>query len=230
MFQDFTHRMEPLNTEAIQLFKTALTPLQNHQRLLTLLLQFPWSFKNNTPNRKRLLDLFSQFSEFPLSIEVRHSGWDQPAFWSFLKEQNVAFVNIDQPVIGQSIGFTTQVTTTLAYFRLHGRNTGNWFNPDANRNSRYDYLYSAEEQNFFSQKIMPCLKAAATVIIVYNNHYRGQAVTNSFQMKFNFEQLPQNIPENLTHFYPELNAIKRKLTIGKNIDLFEKDDPATTDK
>ncbi|MCI0514475.1 DUF72 domain-containing protein [candidate division KSB1 bacterium] len=228
MWQNFTHQIESPNPEAIQQFKAALMPIQDQQRLLTLLLQFPWSFKNNTPNRKRLMDLFSQFSEFPLALEVRHSSWEQSAFWAFLNEQNVAFVNIDQPVIGQSIGFTTWVTTNLAYFRMHGRNTGNWFNPDANRNSRYDYLYSAEEQNFFSEKIIPCVKTASTVVIVYNNHYRGQAVTNSFQMKFKLEQQPQHIPESLTRFYPALNMIKRKFTIGENFDLFQTDDPTDT--
>jgi uncharacterized protein YecE (DUF72 family) len=53
------------------------------------LIQFPWSFINSEENRKYLEKLFGFFSEFPLALEVRHSSWDRPEFYNFLKEKEL---------------------------------------------------------------------------------------------------------------------------------------------
>lgn len=53
--------------------------------------------------------------------------------------KNVGFVNIDQPVIGDSMGQTDHAIGPVGYIRMHGRNHENWFREDAERDARYDF-------------------------------------------------------------------------------------------
>ena len=72
----------------------------------------------------------------PCVIEVRDSSWDNPETLEAFAQRNVAFCNIDQPLLGKSLGPTEHVTAAIAYVRLHGRNYDQWFDSD-NRNDRY---------------------------------------------------------------------------------------------
>ena len=220
LHQKFTHESGTFSEKEVDEFKNAIQPLTENGRLLTLLLQFPWSFKYKPDNRRYLLRLLKAFSELPLAIEMRHQSWDTPKFLSYLMEKSHTFVNIDQPVIGQSIKITNYVTSKLVYFRFHGRNYDNWFNSDAGQNQRYDYLYSAEEQNEFLELIEQKMTEDTVLIIVFNNHFRGKAIANGFQIKHHFEKVKQNIPESLIRFYPELKVIALKDPVGKTMNLF----------
>jgi len=220
MFQNFTHRSGSLSATEINHFKTAIAPLQEAGRLLTLLIQFPWSFKNNPASRERLNQLIDSFSEFNLAVEIRHSSWNVPPFIQFLRDKQISFVNIDQPVIGKSLELTNHQTTNLVYYRFHGRNYDNWFASEADQRQRYDYLYSETEQNSLMEIISRTLKSENVIIIVFNNHFRGQALANALQMKFYFEKQPQPVPETMLKAYPHLAAIKADAAVGENLDLF----------
>ena len=84
---------------------------------------------------------------------------------------NVAFCNIDQPMIGRSLTPTEHVTSSLGYVRLHGRNYKDWFNSD-DRNDRYNYLYSESELGGWREKIESVAEKAQTTYVITNNHYR----------------------------------------------------------
>ena len=113
-------------------------------RLGAVLLQYPWSFKNSPESSEKLLELFRSFDGYPLALEVRHGTFQNEEFFRFLNEQNVAWVNLDQPLFHDSVKPAEIVTGPLAYVRLHGRNYEKWF---AHNESweRYNYLYSPEE-------------------------------------------------------------------------------------
>ncbi|MGP8330582.1 MAG: DUF72 domain-containing protein [Methanosarcinaceae archaeon] len=225
LFQHFTHQPDKLNRSAIDQFRTGLKPLVEANRLLAVLVQFPWSFKNNTDNRARLDQLFDFFPDLPLAIEVRHQSWNQTDFIQYLHEKHAGFVNIDQPVIGKSIGLTNYMTSgRLAYFRFHGRNYDTWFDSAGGRNARYDYLYSAKEQDSLADLISQIMQNNMTLIIVYNNHFRGQALANAFQMKFRFEKERQSIPSQLRQVFPQLSQIYKSQQVGKTMDIFGDDD------
>ena len=59
-------------------------------------------------------------------------------------KKNVAFCNIDQPVLGRSLKSDAIRTSGIGYVRLHGRNYDQWFESD-NRDDRYNYLYKESE-------------------------------------------------------------------------------------
>src|SRR6202035_6130194 len=108
-------------------------------KLGTLLIQFPVSFKNTSLNREYLEQLIRQFIEYPRVIEVRHESWDNPATFRYFVEKNVAFCNIDQPVLGRSLEPTEHVTSPVGYVRLHGRNYDQWFEAEKSAD-RYNYF------------------------------------------------------------------------------------------
>src|SRR6185503_2564236 len=129
----------------VELTRAAFAPLADAGRLGCVLAQFPWSFKRTPENAEWLDDVLRAFAMFPLSVEVRHSSWNDAGFYASLAERDVGVVNIDQPLFGKSIAPAARVTAPVGYVRLHGRNYENWFRDNAASHERYDYLYSAEE-------------------------------------------------------------------------------------
>jgi uncharacterized protein YecE (DUF72 family) len=84
------------------------------------------------------------FGQYRLAVELRHRSWsDDPNIAALLKENNVAWVQIDEPKFKSSIAQELPLTSDMAYFRFHGRNAETWWTGDSE--TRYKYLYSAEE-------------------------------------------------------------------------------------
>lgn len=210
LWQRFTHeRDEWPSPDEIDAFTTGIAPLAVAGRLGALLVQFPWSFKRTPENREWLARVLDTFSSFPLALEVRHASWDQPEVYERLAEHNVGFCNIDQPIFARSIKPKAEVTSPVGYVRLHGRNAHDWFRADADRDERYNYLYSPEELKPWVEKIERIRMAADETYVVTNNHYRGQAVVNALEIQYNLGQCkPAELPETLVKEYPRLEALR----------------------
>jgi uncharacterized protein YecE (DUF72 family) len=183
--------------------RRSLAPLAETGVLGALLLQFPWRFRCVPENMEYLDRLFRLLSGFPLVLEVRHGGWDQEPFYGFLRERGVAFCNVDQPVIGNSIKPDARATARLGYFRLHGRNYGNWFREDAGRDARYDYLYTKQEVHELSDKIRQVHQNTEETYAVTNNHFRGQALVNAMEILEELDGAPPAVPPMLAAAYPD---------------------------
>lgn len=205
LWSRFTHEAGPFEAQDVRLFRQGLQPLKESGRLGALLLQFPWSFRKNKESGARLLRLFEAFQDYPLVLEVRHSSWDDAAVYDFLKKHRVGFCNIDQPVIGDSLQPTSHVTSPIGYLRLHGRNYKAWFQKDAGRDQRYDYLYTAAEIESLVPLVREIAEQAVETYVIANNHYKGQAPCNvlEFQQLLTGECPP--IPRPLLDCYPELS-------------------------
>jgi len=222
LWQEYTHNRGnfPGKTEEIAV-KQGLDVLKNCDRLGALLIQFPWSFKNSTENLDWLKRILDQFKDYNPVVEVRHKSWNEKTFLDFLNEFGAAFANIDQPVIGQSIPLTSFSSNKLSYLRLHGRNTKTWFAKDATVASRYDYLYNKKELSDIKKKIENMIENSPKTYIIFNNHFRGQAVANSLQTMFLMESEKPTAPESLIETYPELKSItKPNIKNNGQADLF----------
>ncbi len=115
----------------VESFKKSLEPLTKASKLEGLLAQFPYSFKLNSENLNYLLTLPRAFEEFPLAIEFRHNSWNREEVFAALHENHMIWVNIDQPVISQSLPLTAVATDEgISYVRLHGRNYRSWFSDE----------------------------------------------------------------------------------------------------
>ncbi len=188
LYQQFTH-LRKITTQDVTQFKAAIEPLKQSGKLEGLLVQFPYSFKLNTGYLKYFEGLTDVFKEYTLAAEFRHNSWERKEFLDILKKRNIIWVNIDQPVISQSLALTSYVTHPgICYFRLHGRNAKTWFSHDG-RDARYDYSYNTLELNEIAQKIKELAALAKSIFISGNNHYKGSAIKNLGELKNILEKL-----------------------------------------
>lgn len=194
------------NDEDERLAREGLEALASEGKLGALLIQFPFSFKNTSLNREYLETLLRQFIEYPRVVEVRHDSWDNPETLASFEQKNVAFCNLDQPLIGRSLEPTEHVTSPVGYVRLHGRNYDQWFDAD-NRDDRYNYLYSEAELAGWKDKIARIAQRAEVTYVITNNHFEGKAGVNGLQLKHMLTGQRVKAPETLLRHYPELKTI-----------------------
>lgn len=209
LYKAFTHDRDTWPAQHdIDAVRAGFDPLVDAGRLGAVLVQFPWSFKRTVDNRNWLARVVGTFSEYPLALEVRHASWNRPEVFEELAERHIAFCNIDQPLFSDSLEPTDKVTARVGYVRLHGRNANDWFREDAGRDERYDYLYSKEELGQWLLKIERIREMASEVYAITNNHYRGQAVVNAFELQDGLgirKQTP--LPDSLIEAYPRLKEL-----------------------
>ena len=214
LYRAFTHSpvpvMEPTSAATIRptdddeaRTREGLDALAGEGRLGALLIQFPVSFKNTSLNREYLDRLLRQFIEYPRVVEVRDSSWNNPETLANFTQKNVAFCNIDQPVLGKSLAPTEHVTAPIAYVRLHGRNYSEWFDSD-NRNDRYNYLYKEKELEDWKERIENVAARAQTTYVITNNHFESKAGVNALELKAMLTGKRVPAPPTLLQKYPEL--------------------------
>jgi uncharacterized protein YecE (DUF72 family) len=206
LWQRFTHERTASRQDE-RVFKESVGPLIEAGVLGALLMQFPWSFKNNKENREYIGGLAMQFMEFPLVLEVRHESWNKPEIYEMLHELGVGFCNIDQPVIGRSIRPSDRSTSPIGYIRLHGRNYEHWFTSSEHPEERYDYLYSPGELETWAERIRHVAESGEATYVITNNHFRGKAVANALQLISIIRNQPVPIPPALAGEYPVLETI-----------------------
>ena len=120
------------------------------------------------------------FAGLPLVVEVRHASWNSGEVLADLAERGVGLVNVDQPLFGNSISRPQHATSSVAYVRMHRRNYQEWFRKSADRNQRYDYLYTADELRPWVERIKQISARPTTkeLYAVTNNHNLGKAPAN----------------------------------------------------
>jgi len=204
LHRKFTHERGQATAADEKEFRDGMEPLASAGKLGALLLQFPWSFKNEADERQYLFSLLERFKNYPLVLEVRHSSWNQPAIYETLEELSVGVCNIDQPLFSKSIKPSAVITSAIGYVRLHGRNYENWFRDKAVRDDRYNYLYSLEELDPWITRIKEIAKHTAETYVITNNHFRGQAVVNALEIKSTLAEHRVPAPEPLFSAYRRL--------------------------
>ena len=225
LWEGFTHDAKEIVSADVKQYKKAMEPLLSENRLGSVLMQFPVSFKNEAPCRERLAALAGHFKEYSLVAEFRHRSWVLPETYDWLEEHKIGYCNVDEPVFRQLIKPSSIVTSRTAYVRFHGRNYQNWFRKDRPSSARYDYLYAEDELDEWIPRIQEMGKKAKDVYVVGNNHFRGQAPANVLQLKSKTIQGPVDVPDSLLESYPQLKTIaKKSRKTRKQPSLFTEDD------
>ena len=208
LWQKFTHE-SGATLEDERAVRAGLEVLQDSEKLGALLIQFPFSFHNTKENYSYLNQLVERFKDFPLVVEVRHATWNDAGFYEFLREKNIAFCNIDQPVIGRSLAPSELSTASVGYVRFHGRRYDTWFEDNAEKLSpaRYDYLYSLTELEPWTERIRKLEKQSSKTFVIFNNHPQAKGLVNAFQLLRILKKEKVKIPEPLRERYPELEEI-----------------------
>jgi uncharacterized protein YecE (DUF72 family) len=209
LWKRFTHeREEAFSREEIDAVRAGFDPIAEAGRLGAVLLQFPWSFRNEEPNREWLRDVTNAFRSYPLVVEVRHISWNEPGFYEELAERGMGFVNVDQPLFRNSIKPSARATSAVGYVRVHGRNYRDWFRKTAGRDERYDYLYSAKELEPWAERTRELANepGVTDVYVVNNNHFRGQAVANAAMLQAQVTGEKAKVPPTVFDRYREALA------------------------
>jgi uncharacterized protein YecE (DUF72 family) len=210
MFEKATGRAALVDPTDFELFSEGLAPLVEANKLGVLLAQFPTSFKPDAETLEYLEDLIRQLrgAGFPLAVELRHRAWTESneakAIRDFMAGEGVAWVMIDEPRFKTSIRHVPLTSTSLAYFRFHGRNYQNWWR-HAESEDRYNYLYTPGEQREVAQDVLEIAGRTRETYAFYNNHYGAKAVVNAVQLQ-QLLDLPaprEPLPEALTEAYGE---------------------------
>lgn len=209
LWRRFTHeRGSKWSAEDVRHTREGLEVMHEAGRLGAVLVQFPWSFRNQADTRDWLDALVSTFRDWPLVLEVRHASWNEPDVFAELAERGVGFVNIDQPLFKHSIAPSARVTSPVGYVRVHGRNYHNWFRKTASAPERYDYLYSAQELKPWVErtKEIAAHPRVEDVYVVTNNHVRGKGVVNALMLQSMLTEQRVRAPETLVREYPDTLA------------------------
>lgn len=204
LYRAFTHERGKTTTEDEKAFREGMNPLAEAGKLGAVLIQFPWSFKNEGDERAYLNQLVERFKDYPLVVELRHESWNNPRILQTLEDLNVGLCDIDQPLFANSIKPSAEVTSSIGYIRLHGRNYQNWFREEANVVERYDYLYSRDELEPWVERVREVAGKAKQTFVITNNHARGQSLVNAFEVMalLGEERVPG--PAKLIQSYPRL--------------------------
>ncbi len=154
-------------------------------RLGAILAKFPYSFQPSSFSLELLSHLAEDFSGWPVVVELRHGAWGTREHALRLKQLGLGFCNIDQPIVGDSLGPSAGVTSDVGYVRLHGRRYDKWFEERATVAERYDYLYSAEELEPWVKRVERIAQAEGVreIYVVANNHFEGKGPANALMMR-----------------------------------------------
>jgi uncharacterized protein YecE (DUF72 family) len=143
-------------------FFELMRPLQLGGKLACLLIQLPPGYDYNLENLEAFFETLDPV--FKYAVEFRNLSWMRDETWDVLKKYNVAYVNVDEPLLPPEV----HLTADFAYFRWHGRGEKIWF----------DYRYSKEELEPWIPKVQEASQKVKKVVGYFNNHYHGYAPEN----------------------------------------------------
>jgi uncharacterized protein YecE (DUF72 family) len=205
LYHAFTHERKPASQDERD-FKAGIDPIMDAGRFGALLIQFPWSFKNEPENREYLWRLQARFRDYPLVVEVRHRSWITDEILDTFAALGLGLCNIDQPLFHRSVKPAAHVTSSIGYVRLHGRNYQSWFSAKADVRERYDYLYSPDQLEPWVVRAKQIAEDAEDTYVVTNNHNLGKAVVNALEIASILSSQPVAAPPELLLHYPELRG------------------------
>lgn len=149
-------------------FLELMNPLRLNHKLGAILIQLPPSFvyERDHENLEAFLGMLPE--EFDFAVEFRDHSWIRDETWRLLRDHNVAYTIVDEPLLPPE----ARVTADFAYFRWHGHGERIW----------YDYHYGIEELKPWVPKVKEVSKKVDKIYGYFNNHYHGYAVENCVQI------------------------------------------------
>jgi len=173
----FTHERN-YDTDDSKQFIYALKPLENADRLGSVLFQFPYSFRFSEDNLDYIKKIGNDFEGLDISIEFRNNSWMNDLVMEVLRGLNIGFVNVDEPGLKGLLLPSSICTTDMGYIRFHGRNSRSWWKSEQ-AYQRYDYIYSQEELAEWIPKAEEIADKTKKMFVYFNNHYKAKAAKSA---------------------------------------------------
>ena len=214
--QDVTHRALPKGDlkEAARILadfhQRVIEPLESVGKLHALLVQLPPTYAIfETAGRLSATEALSELlaaldpDRRQVAVEFRHGSWYEhvgerlvPEVLEAMTGLHVAAAQVD----GLGSQFTQSRSTPWTYFRLHGRRA---VIPPSERSlshAPYNYLYTKDEIAQIAHTVRQSETIDETTIVIFNNHYRGQAAHNAMDL---LEAMGRPRPRPATQFKRE---------------------------
>jgi uncharacterized protein YecE (DUF72 family) len=182
------HPPGALREAAFTLFREALEPLREENKLGLVLMQFPPYFVANDANRHYIAWSADQLAPDRMAVEFRHVSWVQPEQFEntleLLASLKASYVCVDEPRLeGPTVlPPVAAATSDLAYVRFHGRNAATWNARVETAAERFKYLYSDGELEEWVEPIRRLGEQAETTYVMFNNCFADYAPRNAKQM------------------------------------------------
>ena len=198
------------NQADLDQFRFGIEPLAAAGKLGAILTQFPASFKDTPATRDAVAQLLRALSGYRVAVELRHKSWSDRLgeTLALLNQLGAAWVQIDEPKFRFSIrqNYLPNVAT-FYYMRLHGRNAEKWWRHDK-AEDRYDYLYSADELQEFSETAGAARTLVKKLYLYTNNHFSAKSVANAVMIKKQLDEpIDGTYPDAFLARYPELAGV-----------------------
>jgi uncharacterized protein YecE (DUF72 family) len=177
-------------------FCELIRPLLLNGKLGCLLIQLPPKYKYDLEHLENFFRALPR--EFKFAVEFRNLSWMRNETWNLLKNYEVAYTIVDEPLLPPEV----QVTSDFAYFRWHGHGTRPWFN----------YRYNIEELKPWIPRVCRAAEGVKKVYGYFNNHFHGYAVENCLQV---LEMLGVPTPEQIEAKTIAENYFKRSAKMKK---------------
>ena len=206
----FTHgprQEEPDFERECRSFLAGLAPIAD--RLSALLVQFPVTFRDSPPSRRRLDRIRGAFPQFPLVLELRHHSWFERRTLDWVARCGFSLAAIDLPAADFHPPVDAPSLGPIGYLRLHGRNAKAWFDRKATRDQKYDYLYGEQELDGIVDRARRIAAVSDQTFVVTNNHFAGKAVANALEILHGLTDVAPSVPAPLGDSFPQLRAIGR---------------------
>lgn len=208
----FTHESLPGKAEfdaSVRDFRAGIEPLRAAGKLAALLAQFSFGFVHRPAAVDRLARLAGAFGDLPLVLEVRHRSWFTDAALGDVQDLGYSLAAIDLPPSTEHPPSPTPAIGPIGYVRLHGRNAEAWFDAEAGRDQRYDYLYAPDELAEIVQVTRRLATGRDETFVITNNHFSGKAVANALELLFALSGSPPLAPAELLAAFPRLRSMTR---------------------
>lgn len=186
LLADLTHKPwmsggpKVVDRQLCEWFLEGIRPLTESGKFGCLLAQFPSCMRCCPEAWGYLLSLRDALASVPLVYEFRHRGWLCDGTVETLRREGIGLCAVDCPQIGPLLPLVPEVTSDIAYLRLHGRNPL-WYE---DRSQRYDYHYSTEELNDLIPVVLSMADRSRRVYVQFNNCHAGSALKNVKMMQY----------------------------------------------
>ncbi len=166
--QTVTHDklMEVRAEPELREFCDLMQPLKDVGKLGPLLLQLPPRLRFDMEKVRAFLEILPK--DFEFALEPRNMSWMAPEAFDLLKDQNVSYSIVDEPLLPPEV----QITSSIAYIRWHGHGKDPW----------YDYRYSQEELQAWVPRVQDVASKTKVTYGFFNNHYHGNAPENCLEV------------------------------------------------
>lgn len=181
----YQNNMPPeLLNEIWHRFESALLPLDTVGKLGVVLFQFPPWFTMGSDKLDYILSCTERLKQYRLAVEFRNHSWMSDAnrknTISFLKENNLPYVCVDEPQgFKSSMPPVIEPTSEIAIIRFHGRNQENWEKKGIKASDRFSHYYTEEELREWIPRIDGLAAKATRVHVLFNTHQDDQAIVNA---------------------------------------------------